>query len=75
MPLAIHSLRFVVDHTIEDAPVYDAASIVATDMISELRVHAVANVVELFVQTLVLQTTPILHSEIVAWLHDPIKSC
>ncbi|GFX46131.1 hypothetical protein TNCV_2094471 [Trichonephila clavipes] len=51
---------FVVDHIIEDASVRDAASKVATAMVSELRVHAAENVVELFVQTLVvLQTTPI----------------
>ncbi|GFU06680.1 hypothetical protein TNCV_4352701 [Trichonephila clavipes] len=56
-------LWFVVDHTIEDAPVCDATSRVAAAMISELRFHAAANVVNLSVQTLfVLQTTPILNS-------------
>ncbi|GFW71081.1 hypothetical protein TNCV_91241 [Trichonephila clavipes] len=54
--------RFVIYHTIEDAPVYDAALKVASAMISELRIHAIANVVELFVQTLVFQTTPIFDS-------------
>ncbi|GFT46991.1 DDE_Tnp_IS1595 domain-containing protein [Trichonephila clavipes] len=62
---------FVVDHTIEDAPDCDAASREAAAMVSELRVHAAASVVELFVQTLVvLQTTPILDSGLVTWLHD-----
>ncbi|GFX60713.1 hypothetical protein TNCV_4976891 [Trichonephila clavipes] len=51
-----------VDHTIEDAPVCDEASRVAVAMVSELRVHTAANVVELFVQILVLKTTPILDS-------------
>ncbi|GFT22409.1 hypothetical protein TNCV_3273811 [Trichonephila clavipes] len=55
--------RFVVDHTIEDTLICDAASRVAAALISELRVHAAANVIELFVQTLVvLQTTPTLDS-------------
>ncbi|GFX13575.1 putative DD41D transposase [Trichonephila clavipes] len=66
---------FVVDHTIEDSPVCDAAPRVAEVMVSELRVHATANVVEPFVQTLVLQTTPILDPELVTWLHDPLRSC
>ncbi|GFS57973.1 hypothetical protein TNCV_3124621 [Trichonephila clavipes] len=45
-------------------------------MVSELRTHDAANVVELFVQTfVVLQTTPILDSELVAWLHDPLRPC
>ncbi|GFX91755.1 hypothetical protein TNCV_3529541 [Trichonephila clavipes] len=61
--LTIREHRFVVNHTIEDAPVHGAASRVSAAMVSELRVYAVANVTELFVQTLVvLQTTPIIHS-------------
>ncbi|GFX02522.1 hypothetical protein TNCV_727761 [Trichonephila clavipes] len=65
---------FVVDHTIKEAFVCDAASRVATTMVSTLRVHAVANVVELFVQTLVvLQTTTILDSELVMWPHDLLR--
>ncbi|GFV08890.1 hypothetical protein TNCV_3821331 [Trichonephila clavipes] len=53
-------LRFVVDHTIEDAPVSDAAS---SDSASAMVSKAAANVIELFVQTLaVLQTTPIMDS-------------
>ncbi|GFV81237.1 integrase catalytic domain-containing protein [Trichonephila clavipes] len=69
--LAIRTPRFIVDYTIEDAPVCDAASRVATAMVSELRVLAAENVVELYVRTLVvLQTTPILESELVMWLHS-----
>ncbi|GFX01621.1 hypothetical protein TNCV_3971211 [Trichonephila clavipes] len=68
--LAIRVPRFIVDHTIEDAPVCDAASRVAAVMVSELRAHAGANVIELYVQTLVvLQMTPILDSELVTWVH------
>ncbi|GFX05485.1 hypothetical protein TNCV_1008071 [Trichonephila clavipes] len=67
---------FVVDHIIEDAPVCDAASREAESMGSELRVHAAAKIVELFVYTLVvLNTTPILDSGLVMWLHDPLRSC
>ncbi|GFV72198.1 hypothetical protein TNCV_995701 [Trichonephila clavipes] len=47
--LAICMPRFVVDHNIENFLVCDAASWVAAAMVSELRVHAAANVVELFV--------------------------
>ncbi|GFV38155.1 hypothetical protein TNCV_709781 [Trichonephila clavipes] len=36
-------------YVVEDAPVFDAASMVAAAMVSELRVHAVANIIELFV--------------------------
>ncbi|GFS52093.1 hypothetical protein TNCV_1105041 [Trichonephila clavipes] len=39
--------RFIVDHPIADSPVCDAALRVAAAMVSELRVHATANVVEL----------------------------
>ncbi|GFX28553.1 hypothetical protein TNCV_1153611 [Trichonephila clavipes] len=49
---------FVVDHIIEDAFAGDAASRVAAAMVSELRVHAAANVVELFVLTLSLANDP-----------------
>ncbi|GFW61084.1 hypothetical protein TNCV_4872941 [Trichonephila clavipes] len=53
----------VVDHTIKDAPVRDSTSRVALAMASKLRVNATANVVEMFMQTLVaLQTTPMLNS-------------
>ncbi|GFX46098.1 hypothetical protein TNCV_2094161 [Trichonephila clavipes] len=40
---------FVVGHTIQEAPVWDEELSVATAMVSELRVHAAAYVVELFV--------------------------
>ncbi|GFT84223.1 hypothetical protein TNCV_1150201 [Trichonephila clavipes] len=50
--LDIRVPRFVIDHTIEDAPVCDAASCLTAAMVSKLRVHAVANVVKLFMQTL-----------------------
>ncbi|GFW77302.1 hypothetical protein TNCV_924181 [Trichonephila clavipes] len=46
--------RFVVDHITEDVPVCDAVSRVATAMVSELKVHAAANIVELYMQTLVV---------------------
>ncbi|GFX05598.1 hypothetical protein TNCV_3435021 [Trichonephila clavipes] len=42
----------IVDHTIGDALVCDAASSVAVVTVFELRVYATANVFELFVQTL-----------------------
>ncbi|GFX65238.1 hypothetical protein TNCV_4821291 [Trichonephila clavipes] len=47
-----------------------SASSVAAAMVSELRIHAAANDVELFVQTLVLKTIPILDSELVTRLHE-----
>ncbi|GFS86014.1 hypothetical protein TNCV_1220041 [Trichonephila clavipes] len=66
--------RFVVNHTIEDAPTFDAASRVAAAMVSELRVYAAANIVELFVQTLfVLRMTPIIDSGLVMGLHDHLR--
>ncbi|GFT77041.1 hypothetical protein TNCV_1099261 [Trichonephila clavipes] len=74
--LAICAPRFIVGYTIEDAPVCDAASSVDATMVSELRVHTIANVVELFMQTfVVLQTTPIPDSVLVMWLHDPLRPC
>ncbi|GFV46704.1 hypothetical protein TNCV_3847141 [Trichonephila clavipes] len=74
--LAIRAPRFVVDHTIEDAPVCDAASWVTTAIVSELSAHASANVVELFVQTLVvLKTPPILDLGLVTGLHDSLRPC
>ncbi|GFV88773.1 hypothetical protein TNCV_3355251 [Trichonephila clavipes] len=51
---AIGVPRFIVDLTFEDAPVCDANSREIAVMVSELRVHAAANVVEMFVQTLVI---------------------
>ncbi|GFY26813.1 hypothetical protein TNCV_4375591 [Trichonephila clavipes] len=47
-----------------------------TAMVSEPRVRAATNVVELFLQThSVLQMTPILDSELVTFLHDTLRSC
>ncbi|GFV54334.1 hypothetical protein TNCV_4366091 [Trichonephila clavipes] len=63
MSPAIREPKFVVDHTIEYAPIFDAASSVAAVMVSELRVHAAANVDGVFLQTLiVLQMIRILDS-------------
>ncbi|GFT00638.1 hypothetical protein TNCV_141831 [Trichonephila clavipes] len=62
------------DNTIEDAFVCDAVSRVSAAMISDLRVNTAAKGVKLFVQTLVvLQTTPVLDSGLVKWLHDPLR--
>ncbi|GFU78248.1 hypothetical protein TNCV_5008291 [Trichonephila clavipes] len=70
------SYWFVADRTIEDAPACDAASRVAAAMFSELRVHAAANIIELFVQTLVvLKIIPILDTGLVTGLHDPLRQC
>ena len=45
-------------------------------MVSELIVHAAANVVELFVQmVIVLQTFPSVDSGIETLLHDPLQPC
>ncbi|GFY05294.1 hypothetical protein TNCV_2207401 [Trichonephila clavipes] len=52
--LTIRASRFVVDHTIEDIPICDAASRITAAKFSEQRVHASANVVEQFVQILVI---------------------
>ncbi|GFV07907.1 hypothetical protein TNCV_3700951 [Trichonephila clavipes] len=64
--------RFVVNHTIKDFPVYGAAARAAVAMVSELRAHAAADVIELFVETLVLKTTPILDSGLVKRLYGPL---
>ncbi|GFW89873.1 hypothetical protein TNCV_2425301 [Trichonephila clavipes] len=67
---------FVVDPTNEDAPAGDAASRVAAALVSELRVHAATNVVELYVQTLfVLRTTPLLDSGLLTGMHDHLRLC
>ncbi|GFW66045.1 transposable element Tc3 transposase [Trichonephila clavipes] len=74
--LTIPAPRFLVDHTIEDIPLCDAAAGLATSMVTELRVHAAANVVELFVQTfVVLRTIPILDSGLKTFQHDPLSPC
>ncbi|GFX21599.1 hypothetical protein TNCV_1400131 [Trichonephila clavipes] len=68
--------RFILDHTIEDAPVCDATSRVAAAIVSQLRVNAAANMVELFMQILVtLLTTPIQYSGLMTWLHNPLCLC
>ncbi|GFT32893.1 hypothetical protein TNCV_5039261 [Trichonephila clavipes] len=68
--------RFIVDHSIEDASSCDAASRVAAATVSELRAHVAANVVELFVLTLVVvKTIPILDLGLVTRLHDSLKPC
>ncbi|GFU69046.1 hypothetical protein TNCV_4457731 [Trichonephila clavipes] len=67
---------FVIDNTIEFVPVCDLASMVAAAIVPQLIVHAVANVVELFVQTLVvLQKTLVLDSGLATWLHNPLRPC
>ncbi|GFU12683.1 hypothetical protein TNCV_2585371 [Trichonephila clavipes] len=67
---------FAVVHILEDSAFCDAALRVAEAMVSKMRVHAAANVMELFVQALVvLQSYPILNSGLVTWLHDPLRSC
>ncbi|GFY24180.1 hypothetical protein TNCV_1012331 [Trichonephila clavipes] len=57
--LSIRTPGFIVDLTAENAHICDAASRVAATIVSKLRVPVTANVVELFVQTLVvLQMNP-----------------
>ncbi|GFX38680.1 hypothetical protein TNCV_4187691 [Trichonephila clavipes] len=60
------STRFVIDHTIEDTPAGDAVSRVATDMVSELTVHAFSKR---------RRRTSILALGLVTWLHDPLRPC
>ncbi|GFX74063.1 hypothetical protein TNCV_490271 [Trichonephila clavipes] len=48
--LTIRAPRFTVEHTFKNAPVSDSASTVPTAMVSELRVHAAANVIDMFLQ-------------------------
>ncbi|GFU44079.1 hypothetical protein TNCV_4952541 [Trichonephila clavipes] len=38
--LPIRKSRFILDHSIEDTPIFDATSGIAATMISQLRVHA-----------------------------------
>ena len=72
---AIPASRFVLEYTIEGAPVCDVASKGTKAVVSELTVHAVANVMELPVNTFVLQKTSFPESELVTGLLDPLKSC
>ena len=53
--------RFVVKQFIEGAPI-NVESMIAEDMVTEQTAHAAANVVELFVQTFLFQTTIFLDS-------------
>ena len=63
---AILELKIVVEHATKDALVSDVSSRVVETMVTELIVHAAANVVELFVKTLVdLKITPLLTSGLV----------
>ncbi|GFV31075.1 hypothetical protein TNCV_4814081 [Trichonephila clavipes] len=72
--LAIFVPRFVIDHAIQDTPLCDAASRVVAALVSKLRVHAAANVIEIFMQTLIVsQITPISDSGLVTSLHDPLR--
>ena len=64
--------RFVIEHTIEDAPVYDTASRVAKAMITELTIHAAENVIELFMRHF-FAMTPFLDSGLVVWLYDQLS--
>ncbi|GFU04912.1 hypothetical protein TNCV_1290241 [Trichonephila clavipes] len=58
--------RFIVDNTIEDVHVCDAVTKIVATIVSELRIRAAENVVEMSIQTLVvLLLTPILDSELV----------
>ena len=58
--------EFVVEYIIVGGPEYDVESRVSEAMVAKQTVHAVAYVVKLFVQTLVvLQTTPFFDTGIV----------
>ena len=66
--------KYVVIYIIEGAPVCDVAYRVAEAMTAELRVHAAASVIQLFVQEFVfLQTTPFLDLGVLKWLYDLLK--
>ena len=49
----IPAFRFFIEHIIKGALVCDVATEVVKTMVTKLTVHAVANVVELFMQTIV----------------------
>ena len=56
---ALPASRFITEHTIQGALVCEAASSVAVNMVTELRVEAAANVIQLFFETFVaLETIP-----------------
>ena len=68
--------RFVVDYSIEGVLVCDVASRITKAMVAKQTVHKFANILELFVHTLVvLQTTPLLDSKLVTSFYDPLLSC
>ena len=67
-------MRLIVELTIEEAPNCVVVSRVAEAMAGELTHYPAENVVELFVQTLVLQTAPYLESGLVTWLYDSLSS-
>ena len=69
--LAIPASRFVFEHIIDCPHVCDVANRVAKAIVVELTVHAAANVVELFMHTVViLQTTPFLDARLVTWSYE-----
>ncbi|GFT23714.1 hypothetical protein TNCV_3511761 [Trichonephila clavipes] len=73
---ASYEPRFVFDHTIEDAFIYDAASRISEAIVSEMSIHAAANVVELLMQTFVVFAKyPVPESGVLLWLHDPLRAC
>ena len=49
-----HDSSFVVQHAIKSASVWDVVSKAAEAMVAEITVHTTVNVVDLFVQSLVL---------------------
>ena len=67
--------RLVVERTTEDVVVLDIPSRVGEAMVSELTVLGAVNEVELFIQTLVLQTAPFLDSRQMTWLCDSLIPC
>ncbi|GFW26211.1 hypothetical protein TNCV_3397071 [Trichonephila clavipes] len=71
------TIRVIFVHrTIEETPLCDTASRVAAAMVLKLRIHAAANVVELFIQTpAVLQTYPILDSGLITCLYVSLRQC
>ena len=69
---AIPASRFVIGHIIEGASICYVVSSVVEDMVVELNAQDAANVVELFVQILVLQTTPFLDTGLMTWLYYPL---
>ena len=67
--------RFVVEHAIQGTLVLDVASRIAKAIVFELAIHATANIIELFVLALVLQTASFYDSGLMTWLYDPLRPC